>query len=78
VITVAGQVRFTASGVRLKNCLSRATSGASPTYTVTCSWKPAIHGPTILEIRVTPTDTNFAATILRQNVTVLRRTNARG
>jgi hypothetical protein len=78
VITVAGQVRFTASGVRLQNCLSRATSGASPTYTVTCSWKPAIHGPTILEIRVTPTDANFATTTLRQNVTVLRRSNVRG
>jgi hypothetical protein len=77
VITVAGQVRFTASGVRLKNCLSRATSGASPTYTVTCSWKPAVHGPNTLELRITPTDSSFAPTSFRQSVTVLRRASPR-
>ena len=77
VITVAGRVSFTAKGVRLKNCLSRPTSGASPTYTVTCSWKPAIHGVNIVELRVTPTDSGFASTTLRQTVTVVRRANTR-
>ena len=77
VITVAGQVRFTAKGARIKNCLTRPTSGASPTYTVTCSWKPAIHGPNLLEMRITPTDSNFVATTLNQSVTVARRSNTR-
>ena len=78
VINVAGKVSFTAAGVRIKNCLARNTSGTSPTYTVTCSWKPAIHGPNTLDLRITPTDSNFAATTIKQYVTVSRRTNKRG
>jgi hypothetical protein len=70
-------VSFTASGARIKSCLTRNTSGASPSYTVTCSWKPAVHGTNILEIRITPTDSNFASTTLKQNVVVLRRATTR-
>lgn len=77
VISVAGQVRFSAKGARIKNCLTRPTSGASPTYTVTCSWKPAIHGPNDIEMRITPTDTNFVATTLKQSVIVARRSSTR-
>ena len=77
VISVAGQVRFTAKGARIKNCLTRPTSGASPTYTVTCSWKPAIHGPNDIEMRITPTDSNFVATTLKESVIVARRSSTR-
>lgn len=76
-ITVAGKVSFTASGARIKTCLTRNTSGASPSYTVTCSWKPAVHGINTLEFRITPTDSNFASTTLKQNVVVLRRATTR-
>jgi len=76
-INVAGKVSFTASGARIKTCLTRNTSGASPSYTVTCSWKPAVHGPNTLELRITPTDSSFAPTSFRQSVTVLRRASPR-
>jgi hypothetical protein len=77
VISVAGKARFTAGGVRLKNCLTRPTSGSSPSYTITCSWKPAVHGLNVLELLITPTDSIFTATALRQNVTVARRSGTR-
>jgi hypothetical protein len=76
-INVAGKVSFTASGARIKNCLTRNTSGASPSYTVTCSWKPSVNGTNSLEFRITPTDSNFNSTTVKQNVVVLRRANTR-
>jgi hypothetical protein len=40
----AGTVRFFINGKRIAGCLSRPTTGSSPTFTATCSWRPTVQG----------------------------------
>ncbi len=40
----AGKVRFFLNGKRIAGCLSRTTTGSSPTFTATCSWRPTVQG----------------------------------
>jgi hypothetical protein len=40
----SGTVRFFLNGKRIPGCFSRATTGSSPTYTATCSWRPTTQG----------------------------------
>ena len=40
----SGKVRFYLNGKRIAGCVSQATTGSSPTYTATCSWRPTIQG----------------------------------
>lgn len=40
----AGTVRFFMNGKRIAGCLSRTTTGSSPTFTATCSWRPTVQG----------------------------------
>jgi hypothetical protein len=40
----SGTVRFFLNGKRIAGCFSRATTGSSPTYTATCSWRPTTQG----------------------------------
>lgn len=58
----AGKVRFFVGDKRISGCLSRATSGSYPTFTATCSWKPAVTGRQSLTASVTPGDATFSST----------------
>jgi hypothetical protein len=73
----AGTVQVFSQGARIKNCFKKAASGSSPSYTVTCQWKPAVQGQTTLKIVVTPTDSLISSTTQSYQVLVLRRTSTR-
>jgi VCBS repeat-containing protein len=73
-----GKVRFLVGGKRISNCLSKATTGNAPTYTATCSWKPAIHGKQFVTAQLTPSNSSFtAATSAQATIWVFRRSGTR-
>jgi uncharacterized repeat protein (TIGR02543 family) len=75
---VAGKVRFFVGGKKISTCLARSTTGSSPSFTATCSWKPPVTGRQNLTARITPTDGSFsAATSASALVQVIRRVNQR-
>jgi hypothetical protein len=75
---VAGKVRFFVGGKKISTCLARSTTGSSPSFTATCSWKPPVTGRQNLTARITPTDGSFsAATSASTLVQVIRRVNQR-
>jgi hypothetical protein len=51
---VAGRVRFFFEGKKIAGCLSVATTGSSPDFTATCTWKPAIGGTRKVHAVFTP------------------------
>jgi hypothetical protein len=74
----AGKVRFFVSGKRISNCLARSTTGSSPSFTATCSWKPPVTGRQSLTARITPTNSSFTtATSETTSIWVVRRSNSR-
>jgi hypothetical protein len=75
---VAGKVRFFVGGKRISNCLARSTTGSSPSFTATCSWKPPVTGRQSLTARITPTNSSFTtATSAATSVWVVKRSNSR-
>ena len=60
-VNTAGKVRFFNGGKRISTCLARTTSGSYPSYTATCSWKPAVMGKQKITATLTPTDNTFSA-----------------
>ena len=75
---VAGKVRFFVGGKRISNCLARSTTGSSPSFSATCSWKPPVTGSQILTARITPTNSSFTtATSAATSVWVIKRSNSR-
>jgi len=77
-VNTAGKVRFFVGGKRISSCLARTTTGSYPTFTATCSWRPAVTGRQVITARLTPTDNTFsAATSGRTEVWVLKRTGTR-
>jgi hypothetical protein len=75
---VAGKVRFFVGGKRISNCLARSTTGSSPSFTATCSWKPPVTGRQSLTARITPTNSSFTtATSETTSIWVVRRSNSR-
>lgn len=78
VADTPGKVRFFINGKRIAGCLARATSGAAPTATATCTFKPATSGSFQISARITPTNSGLtAATSPNLSVTVGRRTTTR-
>jgi hypothetical protein len=76
--SVAGKVRFFAGGKRISTCLSRTTTGSYPSYSATCSWKPAVQNKQLLTATLTPTDNTFsAATSAATEVQVVKRGTVR-
>ena len=76
--SVAGRARFFVNGKRIPSCLSRASTGSYPNFTVTCSWKPAVIGRQSVSATFTPTDNTFSATNSPTTTTqVLRRGTTR-
>ena len=75
---VAGKVRFFVGGKRISNCLAKSTTGSSPNFTATCSWKPPVTGRHNLTARITPTNSSFTtATSAATSVWVVKRSNSR-
>jgi hypothetical protein len=73
-----GTVRFFMDGKRIANCISVPTTGSSPTYTATCSWKPAISSRHTLTAIFTPTDNSFqTASPAPSTLYILKRTTTR-
>ena len=42
---VSGKVTFYANGKRIAGCISKSTTGTSPTFTGDCTWKPVTTAP---------------------------------
>jgi hypothetical protein len=70
----AGRVRFFLNGKRIAGCLSRATTGSSPTFTATCPWRPTAQGVqritaqlvTSVQGAATPTSSPLTVTVSRR------------
>jgi hypothetical protein len=75
---VAGKVRFFVGGKRITNCLARSTTGSSPSFSATCSWKPPVTGRQSLTARITPTNGSFTTvTSEATSIWVVKRSNSR-
>jgi hypothetical protein len=59
LMNVPGKVRFFANSKRVGNCLAVPTTGAYPSVTATCNWKPTNRGYVSLTASVTPTSGTF-------------------
>lgn len=62
-VNAPGFVRFFAEGKRIPKCQNVATSGSSPNFTASCTWKPATQGSRVLSASFTPSDLNFLAAV---------------
>jgi hypothetical protein len=77
-VNTSGKVSFLIDGKRVVGCISKTTSGAYPTLTATCTWKPARVGRQFLTAIFTPTSNTFAsATSQPQMIWVVKRSNLR-
>lgn len=75
---VAGKVRFFVGGKRITNCLARSTTGSSPSFSATCSWKPPVTGRQSLTARITPTNSSFTTVTSEATlIWVIKRSNSR-
>jgi hypothetical protein len=54
VVDISSKVSFKAGGVRIPGCTNISTTGSSPNFTATCSWKPSRRGKLILSAVATP------------------------
>jgi hypothetical protein len=66
-LNVPGKVRFFANGKRVANCLAVATTGAYPSVTATCNWKPTTRGYISLTASLTPTSGTFTGSTSAAN-----------
>lgn len=75
---VAGRANFLINGKRIPNCQSRPTSGSYPSFSVTCSWKPALNNFQNLQIEFNPTDSTFSSVRSAESrIFVLKRSTRR-
>ena len=54
-----GFVRFFVNGKRIPGCLRVATTGTSPNFTASCTWKPSTQGKSTVSASFTPSDSTF-------------------
>jgi hypothetical protein len=74
---VAGRARFFVNGKKIPACLSRATTGSYPNFTVTCTWKPPVTGRQNVSASFTPSDNTFSATNSPTTVTWVSKRSTR-
>ena len=73
-----GFVRFFMDGKRIPGCLKISTSGTSPNFTATCTWKPSMRGSRKFTASFTPSDANsLAANSTATTYFISSRTNRR-
>lgn len=73
----AGIVSFYVNGKIIPRCRNVRTSGAYPSNTATCAWKPSVQGSMRVKASVAPTDLAFFPASSEVQVSVKRRTNLR-
>lgn len=78
-VDTPGKVRFLADGKVIAGCISKATTGSSPTYSATCSWKPTVMKQVTLTARVTPNTltSSSVATSAPTSIYVIKRQTLR-
>jgi hypothetical protein len=77
-MTVPGRVRFFIGNKRIPQCLAVPTTGTTPEFTATCTWKPAVQGRQDVYAVLTPTEGAFSsASSGKTSIDVLKRTNSR-
>ena len=77
-VNAPGYVRFFIDGKRIPGCLKKATTGTSPNYTASCTWKPSVRGSRTFTASFTPSDANTLAANSEAKVFVIsNRTNSR-
>lgn len=77
-VNIPGKVRFFIDGKRISGCLAVDTTGAAPTLTATCSWKPSVTGLRSVHAVFTPSDGMTAGvTSARTALPVVKRTSSR-
>ena len=73
-----GFVRFFMDGKRIPGCLKISTSGTTPNFTATCTWKPSVRGSRKFTASFTPSDANsLAANSTATTYFISSRTNTR-
>jgi hypothetical protein len=60
-VNAPGFVRFFIDGKRIPGCIKVATSGSSPSYSASCTWKPAIQGLRTFTASFAPSDSTTLA-----------------
>lgn len=77
-VDAPGYVRFFIDGKRIPGCLKIATTGSSPNYSASCTWKPSFRGSRTFSASFTPSDANTLAANSEAKVFVIsNRTNSR-
>jgi hypothetical protein len=76
-VNVSGKARFLMNNKRIAKCLTSATTGSSPNYSVSCTFLPAIQGAHTLTIQFTPTNNAIASSSKLISISVNRRTALR-
>lgn len=77
-VNAPGTVRFFVDGKRIPSCLNVATTGTSPNFTASCTWKPATQGTRVVSATFTPSDSTFlAATSSPATYLISNRTDKR-
>jgi hypothetical protein len=77
-VNAPGFVRFFINGKRIPGCLRVATSGTSPNFTASCTWKPSVQGTRTFSASFTPSDSTFLAANSAPTVYLIsNRTNQR-
>jgi hypothetical protein len=59
---VSGKVTFYANGKRIAGCISKSTTGSSPSYSGSCSWKPTTTASTNLYAAISSPTSAFLTT----------------
>lgn len=57
-VSVASKVTFRAGGTIISGCKNKATSGSLP-FTVSCSWKPSMHGSYVITASANPNSNSY-------------------
>lgn len=77
-VNAPGFVRFFIGGKRIPGCLKVATTGTSPNFTASCTWKPSIQGTRTFSASFTPSDSTFLAATSTPSVFMIsKRTSTR-
>jgi len=71
-VDTSSRVSFRAGGVRIPGCTNIATTGSSPNFTATCSWKPSRRGNINLSAVATPTSGGDSGTNQTQLIVAVR------
>lgn len=72
-VSPAGKVNFYERGKIIPGCKNKSASGS----TVTCAWKPSLHGTTTLSASYTPSDAQYLTSSSQRSFIVAKRTNSR-